>query len=97
VAKRTNCWHFGSAVRFGCHLFEEQKCKNDQSGGLLSLAPEYILEEMDNDGDKSTLNLTVNLHGTTQTRCIILAKATDNAVLTLINVSWHCFRSFTIV
>ena len=50
------------------------------SGGLLSLAPEYIL-----DGKwttmvvESTLNLTVSLHGTTQTRCIILPKVTNNA------------------
>ena len=47
--------------------------------------------------DKSTLNLTVILHGTTQTRCIILSKATDNALITLNNISWPFFRSFTIV
>jgi hypothetical protein len=64
---------------------------------ILSLAPENILEEMDNDGDKSTLNLTVILHGTTQTRCIVVSKATANALITLNNISWHCFRSFTIV
>ena len=29
--------------------------------------------------DESTLNLKVILHGTTQTRCIVVHKATDNA------------------
>ena len=29
--------------------------------------------------DESTLNLTVILHGTTQTHCIVVPKATDNA------------------
>jgi hypothetical protein len=47
--------------------------------------------------DESTLNLTVILHGTTQTRCIILPKATDNALITLNNISGPFFRSFTIV
>ena len=51
---------------------------------------------MDND-DESTLNLTVTLHSTTQTRCIILPKATDNALTTLCNVFCPFFRSFTIV
>jgi hypothetical protein len=44
--------------------------------------------------DELTLNLTVKLHGTTQTRCIILSKANGNA---LDNVSCHGFRSCTIV
>jgi hypothetical protein len=35
---------------------------------------------MDNEWSTNrTLDLTVILHGTTQTRCIILSKATDNA------------------
>jgi hypothetical protein len=45
----------------------------------LSLAPEYM-DERDNDGDKSTLNLTVILHGITQTHCTVVPKATDNTV-----------------
>jgi hypothetical protein len=44
--------------------------------------------------DESTLNLTVILHGTTQTRCMIVPKANGNA---LDNVSCHGFRSCTIV
>ena len=47
--------------------------------------------------DESTLNLTVKLHGTTQTRSIILPKATGDAVIALNNVSCHCIRPFTIV
>ena len=63
----------------------------------MSLAPEYIWMKGTTMVDKSTLNLTVILHGTTQTRCIILSKATDNALITLNNISWPFFRSFTIV
>ena len=47
--------------------------------------------------DESTLDLTVTLHGTTQTRCIILPKATGNALITINNISWQFFRSFTIL
>ena len=39
--------------------------------------------------DESTLNLTVTLYGTTRTRCVILAKVNDNALITLNNVSWQ--------
>jgi hypothetical protein len=75
-------------------FFEEAKIV----GGLLSLAPEYILDgKWTTMVDESTLNLTVILHGTTQTRGIILPKATDNALTTLCNVVCLFFRSFTIV
>jgi hypothetical protein len=47
--------------------------------------------------DESTLNLTVILHGTTQTRCIVVPKANGNALITLHNISCPFFRSFTIV
>ena len=40
--------------------------------------------------DESTLNLTVTLYGTTRTRCVILAKVNDNALITLNNVSCTC-------
>ena len=64
----------------------------------LSLAPEYILDgKWRTMVDESTLNFTVTLHGTTQTRCIILPKATGNALITINNISWQFFRSFTIV
>ena len=64
----------------------------------LSLAPEYILDgKWTTMVDESTLNLTVILHGITQTRCIVVHKATDNAVITLNNISCRFFRSFTIV
>ncbi len=46
--------------------------------------------------DELTLNLMVTLHGTTQTRCIIVPKATDNALTTLCNVFCPFFRSFAI-
>jgi len=73
-------------------FFEEAKWRT------LSLAPEYILEvKWTTMVDESTLNLTVSLHGTTQTRCIILPKATGNALTTLNNISCRFFRSFTIV
>jgi hypothetical protein len=46
----------------------------------LSLAPEYILEgKWTTMVDESTLNLKVILHGITQTRCIVVPKATCNA------------------
>ena len=64
----------------------------------MSLAPEYILDgKWTTMVNESTLNLTVTLHGTTQTRWIILAKITNNAVITLNNVSYHFSRSITIV
>jgi hypothetical protein len=47
--------------------------------------------------DESTLNLTVILHGTTQTRCIVVPKAKNDALITLNNISCCFFRSFTIV
>ena len=42
-----------------------------------------ILENGTTMADESTLNFTVTLHGITQTRCIILPKATDNALRAL--------------
>jgi hypothetical protein len=64
----------------------------------LSLAPEYILDgKWTTMVDESTLNLTVILHGTTQTRCVILPKVTNNALITINNISCLFFRSFTIV
>jgi hypothetical protein len=78
-------------------FFEEAKMKNEE-WRTLSLAPEYILDgKWTTMVDDWTLNLTVILHGTTQTRCIILAKATGNALRTLNNISCRFFRSFTIV
>jgi hypothetical protein len=76
--------------------------KQHKNGGLLSLAPEYNLEENGHDVStnrpgESTLDLTVILHGTTQTRCIALSKATDNTLITPNNISWQFLRSFTIV
>jgi hypothetical protein len=47
--------------------------------------------------DELTLNLTVTLHGTTQTRCSVVLKATGNALTTTNNVSCRFFRSFKIV
>ena len=61
----------------------------------LSLAPEFW--KWTTMVDESTLDLTVILHGTTQTRCIVVPKATGNALVTLNNISWQLFRSFTIV
>ena len=59
----------------------------------MSLAPEYILEDkMDND--KLTLNLTLILHGTTQTRCIVVYKTTatphnpQQRLLSSLGVKW---------
>jgi hypothetical protein len=43
--------------------------------------------------DESRLNLTVILHGTTQTRCIILPKVADNALISLHNIFCPFFRS----
>ena len=74
-------------------FFEEAKITR-----TLSLAPEYILDgKWRKMVDESTLNLTVTLHGTTQTRCIDVPTATGNALITVNNVSCHCIRSFTIV
>ena len=47
--------------------------------------------------DESTLNFTVILHGTTQPRCIVVAKTAGNALGTLDNISCPCFRFLTIV
>ena len=47
--------------------------------------------------DESTLNFTAILHGTTQTRCIVVAKTAGNALRTLNNISRPFFHSFTIV
>ena len=47
--------------------------------------------------DESTLKLTVKLHGTTQTRCIVVPKAKGDALITINNISCCFFRSFTIV
>jgi hypothetical protein len=47
--------------------------------------------------DESTLNLTVTLHSTTQTRCIVVPKAKGDALITLNNISCCFFRYFTIV
>ena len=59
---------------------------------LSLLAPEYILDgKWTTMVDESTLNLTVILHGTTQTRCIILPKVTGNALITLDNISCCSF------
>ena len=63
----------------------------------LSLAPEHIGRKWTTMVDESTLNLTVILHGTTQTRCIVVPKANGNALITLHNISCPFFRSFTIV
>ena len=60
--------------------------------------PRIHLEgKMESMVDESTLNLKVILHGTTQTCWIILPTVTGNTLITLNNVSWHVFRSFTIV
>ena len=40
----------GSAVGFCCHLFEERRSKNVQSGGLCRWPPNTFWMEMDNDG-----------------------------------------------
>jgi hypothetical protein len=77
-------------------FFEEAKMI--RVGRTLSLAPEYILEvKWTTMVDESTLNLTVILHGTTQTRCIVVPKAKGDALITLNNISCCFFRSFTIV
>ena len=47
--------------------------------------------------DESTLNLMVILHGITQTRYIVVPKVTNNALITINNISCLFFRSFTIV
>ena len=50
-------------------------------GGLLSLAPEYILDvKWTTMVDESTLNLTVILHGTTRIRCIAVLQVNDNKI-----------------
>ncbi len=86
----------GSAVGLCCHLF--LRCCKNEGGGLFIAGPRIHFEvKWTTMVDESTLNLTVILHGTTQTRCIILPKATDNALITLNNISWPFFRSFTIV
>jgi hypothetical protein len=65
------------AIFFLMDAAEKQKWRT------LSLAPEYIFDENGTMVDESTLDLTVILHGTTQTRCIVVPKATDNALTTL--------------
>jgi hypothetical protein len=47
--------------------------------------------------DEWTLDFTVNLHHTTQTRRNTMPKATDHALITFCNGFCHFFRSFTIV
>ena len=47
--------------------------------------------------DEWTLDFTVNLHHTTQTRGITMPKATGHALITFCNSFCHFFRSFTIV
>jgi hypothetical protein len=59
--------------------------------------PPNILDENGQRWSTNTLNFTVILHSTTQTRCIILPKVTANALITINNVSCRFFRSFTIV
>ena len=47
--------------------------------------------------DAWTLDFTVNLHHTTQTRRNTMPKAIDHALITFCNSFCHFFRSFTIV
>ena len=47
--------------------------------------------------DEWTLDFTVNLHHTTQTRRITMPKAIDHAPITFCNSFCHFFCSFTIV
>jgi hypothetical protein len=47
--------------------------------------------------DEWTLDFTVNLHHTTQTRRITMHRAIDHALVTFCNSFCHFFRSFTIV
>jgi hypothetical protein len=47
--------------------------------------------------DELSLNLTVNLHYSTQTRRNTLPKAAEHALQTFCNSFCHVFRSFTIV
>jgi hypothetical protein len=46
--------------------------------------------------DESTLNLTVILHGTTQTRCMIVPNATSNSFATLDTGFCPFYRSLTL-
>ena len=80
----------GFAVGFGGHF-----CW--RFGGLCCWPPNTFGRKMETKVNESTLKLTVILHGTTQTRFMILPKVTNNALITINNVSCHCFRSFTIV
>ena len=69
-----------------------------ECGGHFVAGPRTFGRNMDkNVVDESTLNFTVTLHGTTQTRCIGVAKTVDHALRTLNNISCPFFRSFTIV
>ena len=53
-------------------------------GGLCRWPPNtFWMEKWTTMVDKSTLNLTVILHGFTQTHCLIVPKYTDNALSTL--------------
>ena len=65
-------------------------------GGLCRWPPNtFWMEKWTTMVDKSTLNLTVILHGTTQTRCIVVPKAKGDALITLNNISCCFFRSLT--
>jgi len=54
-------------------------------------------EETRSTFDAWTLDFTVNLHHTTQTRRNTMPKAIDHALITFCNSFCHFFRSFTIV
>jgi len=69
----------------------------DICGGLCRWPPNTFLRKWTTMVDELTLNFTVILHGTTQTHCFILPKVTNNALITVNNVSCLFFRSFTIV
>ena len=73
-----NCLHFG----FCCWNWTPSLFVRKQKfifGGLCLWPPNILEGKWTTMVDESTLNLTVILHGTTQTRCIVVHKATDNA------------------
>jgi hypothetical protein len=61
----------------------------------------FFLHEMEEKTtltfDAWTLDFTVNLHHTTQTRRNTMPKAIGHALITFCNSFCHFFRSFTIV